>query len=370
MSELPKGWATATVEEVGIPPGTTVDPARYKEEEFELYSVPSYSTGQPEIVIGAEIGSTKQHVEPGDVLVCKIVPHINRVWVVPAKNERRQIASSEWIIVRNKKLHAGFLRYCFSGPDFRAEFLKDLTGIGGSLTRARPQNVKLISIPVAPFLEQNRIVTKLDGLLARSKGARDELARVPVLIKHYEQAILEKAFSGELTKDWRAKSKSILSAVVPRAAVEMKPKYHLAEGADFSAPFEIPDGWQWLRLPELGNLDRGKSKHRPRNDSVLYDGIYPFVQTGEVREADRYLRSYSKTYNDMGLAQSRLWPKGTVCITIAANIAETAILDIEACFPDSVVGFVADEGRVSNSFIEFFLRTMKEQLEAFAPATA
>ncbi|WP_176377474.1 restriction endonuclease subunit S, partial [Escherichia coli] len=105
---------------------------------------------------------------------------------------------------------------------------------------------------------------------------------------------------------------------------------------------------------QLGELNRGKSKHRPRNDPSLYGGDYPFVQTGDVRAADGLLTNYKQTYSKKGLAQSRLWPKGTLCITIAANIAETAILGIDACFPDSVVGFIPQNENISVEYIEFF----------------
>ncbi len=84
----------------------------------------------------------------------------------------------------------------------------------------------------------------------------------------------------------------------------------------------------------------------------LYNGEYPFIQTGDVRNSDHLITSYSQTYNEAGLAQSKLWPKGTLCITIAANIAETGILDFDACFPDSVIGVVANENLTSNKFLE------------------
>ena len=90
----------------------------------------------------------------------------------------------------------------------------------------------------------------------------------------------------------------------------------------------------YKKLNELGLVRRGKSKHRPRNEPSLYGGQYPFVQTGDVKAADLYLSDYTQTYNEKGLAQSRLWDPGTLCITIAANIAETAILAIKACFPE------------------------------------
>ena len=97
--------------------------------------------------------------------------------------------------------------------------------------------------------------------------------------------------------------------------------------------------WRECVLGELGLLKRGKSTHRPRYAFHLYCGAYPFVQTGDVKAAGKYITNYSQTYSEAGLKQSRLWKKGTLCITIAANIADIAILGFDACFPDSVLGF-------------------------------
>jgi type I restriction enzyme S subunit len=151
-----------------------------------------------------------------------------------------------------------------------------------------------------------------------------------------------------------------------------KGRYQEPVGVDGDAAGlpELPVGWVWATLPQLGELARGKSKHRPRNAPHLYGGRYPFIQTGEVRAAEGYITSYTQTYSAAGLAQSRIWPKGTLCITIAANIADTAILGFDACFPDSIVGFVVSEQHADVRFIEYFLRTAKARLEEFAPATA
>ena len=111
--------------------------------------------------------------------------------------------------------------------------------------------------------------------------------------------------------------------------------------------------WQEHSLDELGTVSRGRSRHRPRDAEHLYGGPYPFVQTGDVKKAALYLKDYTQTYSEAGLQQSRLWPKGTLCITIAANIAETAILDIDACFPDSVIGFTADPEKADTKFIKY-----------------
>ena len=136
-------------------------------------------------------------------------------------------------------------------------------------------------------------------------------------------------------------------------------------------PFDLPRGWTWGRFPELGKFSRGKSRHRPRNEPSLYtDGKYPLVQTGDVARAKGIIRSHTGLYNEKGLAQSKLWPVGTMCITIAANIAETGILGMEACIPDSVVGFIPDAELIGAEYFEFFMRTAKARLQDFAPSTA
>jgi type I restriction enzyme S subunit len=125
--------------------------------------------------------------------------------------------------------------------------------------------------------------------------------------------------------------------------------------------------WQPKRLNQLGTVSRGRSRHRPRDAVHLYGGAYPFVQTGDVKHAGLYITNYTQTYSEAGLAQSKLWPKGTLCITIAANIADTAILDIDACFPDSVIGFIPDPTQSDARFIKYlFDATIKVRAKQFS----
>ncbi len=111
--------------------------------------------------------------------------------------------------------------------------------------------------------------------------------------------------------------------------------------------------WVPKSLDELGYVGRGRSRHRPRDAAHLYGGPNPFVQTGDVKHAGLYLTEYTQTYSEAGLAQSRMWPAGTLCITIAANIADTAILGFDACFPDSVIGFIPDDKKADARFIKY-----------------
>lgn len=126
---------------------------------------------------------------------------------------------------------------------------------------------------------------------------------------------------------------------------------------------------EFRTLTEVGTLGRGKSKHRPRNDPDLYGGEYPFIQTGDVKHAPFYLTEYTQTYNAKGLAQSKLWPPGTLCITIAANIADTAILAIPACFPDSILGFTPHERKADVRYAKYCLDAFRGHMEQISKGT-
>lgn len=129
--------------------------------------------------------------------------------------------------------------------------------------------------------------------------------------------------------------------------------------------------WSEKSLDELGYVSRGRSKHRPRDAAHLYGGQYPFVQTGDVKHAGLYLTEYSQTYSEEGLAQSKLWPVGTLCITIAANIADTSILAIDACFPDSVIGFIPDPKKADARFVKYlFDAVLKLRYRQFTQGAA
>lgn len=129
--------------------------------------------------------------------------------------------------------------------------------------------------------------------------------------------------------------------------------------------------WSEKSLDELGFVSRGRSKHRPRDAAHLYGGQYPFVQTGDVKHAGLYLTEYSQTYSEEGLAQSKLWPVGTLCITIAANIADTSILAIDACFPDSVIGFIPDPKKADVRFVKYlFDAVLKLRYRQFTQGAA
>lgn len=137
----------------------------------------------------------------------------------------------------------------------------------------------------------------------------------------------------------------------------------------FGEPKTNLKGWVIHKLGEVGKLDRGRSKNRPRNAPELYGGKYPFIQTGDISNAQGYIRTFQQAYSELGLKQSKLWKAGTLCITIAANIAKTAILTFDSCFPDSVVGFVPIE-KVNTEYVQYWFSFVQKELEETAPESA
>jgi type I restriction enzyme S subunit len=214
-----------------------------------------------------------------------------------------------------------FFLYQYIAPAYRS-FLNSKTIRGATVDRISIKEFPYFPITIPSIEEQRFIVTILDDAFERIDAAiansEKNLANARELFESY----LDKCFNQTMS------------------------------------------GWKHLTLKEISkDFGRGKSKHRPRNDPALYDGDYPFVQTGDVRGADHYIKSYSKTYNATGLAQSKLWPKGTVCITIAANIAETGILSFDSCFPDSVIGVVVNKNIAINEYVEYALQFMRSKLK-------
>ena len=172
-----------TVEEINQYIGTTVNPLDNPDTVYELYSVPSFESQHPEIIKGEDIGSSKITVEDGDVLVCKINPRINRVWVVKWHTSYPLLASSEWIVIRNCDIDSDYLKWYFSSPTFRNLLVSQVAGIGGSLTRAQPKQVAKYPVPLVGKEEQRRIATTLDKVSDLIAKRRAQLDKLDLLVK-------------------------------------------------------------------------------------------------------------------------------------------------------------------------------------------
>lgn len=224
---------------------------------------------------------------------------------------------------------------------------------GTGTPHLNPALLKKQKLVVPNVTEQERIVARIEELFSQLDAGVETLKKTKAQLAVYRQAVLKEAFEGRLTNH-----------------IPVSLSLSWASGEETKTLPVIPEEWHYIALKHLGDLGRGKSKHRPRNDPKLFvDGKYPFIQTGDVKAATNHITTFTKQYGEFGLSQSKLWPKGTLCITIAANIAETAFLGIDACFPDSVVGFTPNDN-VLAEYIRYFIESQKIRLWAFAPATA
>jgi len=202
-----------------------------------------------------------------------------------------------------------------------------------------------------------------------------------MIAEQLKRSILQAAIQGKLAEQLESDGDAhhlLREAQKEKASLikegKIRKEKPLPEITEYEIPFDIPKNWVWCYLQDVGLLQRGKSKHRPRNDPFLFvNGAYPFVQTGDISKAKYQgglITSYSSKYNEEGLKQSKIWAKGTLCITIAANIAETGFLNFNACFPDSAVGFTPLVDETIAQYAKLFIDFTKADIEEFAPATA
>lgn len=243
-------------------------------------------------------------------------------------------------------------------------------------------NVTEALCPIPPLAEQERIVAKIEKLmpLVEEYGkAEEQLTKLNAEFPDkLRKSILQQAVQGKLTE--RDPVDEPASELIKRIKTEkeariksgkIKKEKPLPEITDDEKPFDIPDTWEWVRLSDVAEVARGKSKHRPRNDKMLYEnGEIPLIQTGDVARAKNIITNCNTYYNEKGLAQSRLWKSGTLCLTIAANIADVAVLGIDACFPDSIVGINGYAPITSNKYFMYMLEAFQEILDRKATKSA
>ena len=413
MTDLPRGWAMGRLAEVceinprvdksAIEPDTVVS--------FVAMPAVEAETGKIDVSETRTFAQVKQGYTPfkkGDVLFAKITPCMEngKMAIVPAMVSEHGFGSTEFHVVRAAQgVEPKYIYHAVSNQGFRYHAEHNMTGAVGQ-KRVPAAILEEHELGLPPTNEQRRIVEKIETLFDQIEKGVESLQTARTTLGLYRQSLLKSAFEGRLTADWRAQNADKLEApetILARIQRERDTRYKAALAAwqdalaewradgengkkpskpkrpddlavvsqDESASLpDVPHEWSYTKLANLGNLGRGKSKHRPRNDKRLFSGPYPFIQTGEVKAAGRYITDYEATYSEFGLEQSKIWPIGTLCITIAANIAETAFLTFEACFPDSVVGFSTFEEIISPKFVELFIKSVRVNIEAYAPATA
>lgn len=260
---------------------------------------------------------------PGDVLFSKDGT-VGKVAVIDYDRDFTVLSSLAILRPKREVLHQRFLAYALKSEPMLSQAMHRKSGT--AIRRIVLRDLRNVSLPVPPLAEQERVVKLLDEA--------DELRKL------------------------RAQADRRAADLIPALFHEM-----------FGDPLANPKCWPQSLFAEVGKLDRGRSKNRPRDEPCLYGGEHPFIQTGDVANANGQITTHTQTYSEKGLAQSRMWPTGTLVITIAANIGKTAILTFPACFPDSMVGFVPSK-KVLVDYVRQWLVTMESHLEEAAPQMA
>ena len=347
----------------------------------------------------------KYLLSANDILIARTGGTIGKSFIVPDAPVKSVFASYLIRVTPPRSMDARYLKI-FLGCPFYWMQLREMSA-GTGQPNVNGQALGRLEIPLPPLAEQKRIVAKVDELmalcdrlalqqeeretrhaaLARASLARFAEAPTPANLQWIfhqsyaippaalRKAILTLAVQGKLVpQDPNDEPAEEFLELIAQRLEKSKGKRSTNNGtaiADEAEPFDLPPGWAWSRFHDLGEFGRGKSKHRPRNDRSLFiGGNHRLVQTGDVARAKGTIKTHTGLYNDVGLEQSKMWPEGTLCITIAANIADSGILGFDACFPDSVVGFIPAPPIPSVRYFEYFIRTAKEHLEQFAPSTA
>lgn len=231
-----------------------INPAKTPDTVFEMYSVPIYETGHPEYLRGSQIASNKAVVEKNDILVCKINPRINRVWIVSDESDNLNIASSEWIVVRNNEYNPEFLAWYFRTPRFQKLMTSEVTGIGGSLTRAQPKSVAEYPVPVLDRNTQNEIVARLNKCKIIIDSKEQELEQLDTLVKSRFVELFGDPYVNPL-KWKRLKIKDAVT-IEPQNGLYKPQSDYVADGT--GTPILRIDGFYNGRVTDFGSLKRLK----------------------------------------------------------------------------------------------------------------
>lgn len=298
-----------------------VNPASYPDEIFDLFSIPAFDKSEPDILPGSEIGSSKKAVEPGDVLLSRIVPHIRRAWVVPKGDGRRQIASSEWIVFRSKEFFPPYLRHYLTSDQFHSKFMNTVAGVGGSLLRARPEQVAEFSITLPSLAEQKRIA-----------------------------AILDKADA--------IRRKRIDACELARESVR---NFFLSQ---FGDPILNVKGFDSCPIAEVAKIVTGNTPSR--DDPENYGDGIEWIKSDNINTPSHYLTQSSERLSEIGERKSRPVPAGSTLVTCIAGspscIGNAALADRRVACNQQINAVVPGE-RLIDRFLYAMILVLKPAIQ-------
>ncbi|MDU0479536.1 restriction endonuclease subunit S [Staphylococcus chromogenes] len=334
---IPEHWKWVRFKYLSVFQSKSIDPSKQPTEKFVLYSVPSFNLNQPEELFGSEIGSTKQSVSFNDVLVCKINPRINRVWVVDSASSNT-IASSEWIVMRPSFGISEFYRVYFSSRPFRHLLCSQLSGVGGSLTRAQPKTVEMYPIPLPPLKEQTTIVEFISEKLDSFNSAIRQVQQFLDGFDRYKEILIQAGVSGHLTANWREDN-----------------------GVDRRS---------WTKTT-LGKEFRWSSGGTPsRKQPEFYVGDIPWIKSGELPNGVVRFCEEHISKEAIEKSSTKLIPEGSVLIAMyGATIGKVGILPFPATTNQAIASAVVPEVH-SNWYLFYFLQANRSKFIALGKGGA
>ena len=339
-TQIPKGWRLVRlgdVAEVNCDHWDPADGSPILYLDLTAVIAPGSLASPKELAADDAPSRARRRVHSGDILVSTVRPNL-RGFARVQKAPENLVASTGFAVLTPKAdVDGSFVYHHVMTPPFALELENATTG--QAYPAVRPADVASYELPLPPLGEQQAIAAVLDSVDDAIEGAEAVIAAT------------------EQLRD------SLLRQMLTRGVPGWHTQWKEAPGLGM-----IPADWEVVRLGDVADVERGKFAHRPRNEPRFYGGDIPFIQTGDVVRANGRIKQHSQTLNDLGLSISRLFPAGTIIVTIAANIGETAIADYPVAFPDSLVG-VTPHG-INTNFLEYFLRTQKGRLNQFAPESA
>lgn len=291
--------------------GGSTDPSKYPNKDFILYSIPAYDAGTPEVLSGSQIGSAKKNVQTGDVLLSRIVPHIRRSWIVAEHTNNDLIASGEWIVFRDTRFDAAYLKHFLLSDPFHGQFMQTVAGVGGSLLRARPDYVGRIEIPLPPLDEQKRIAAILD----KADQLRQKRRQAITLLDSLTQSIFLEMFGDPVSnpKGWPEKTMSALTTSRLGKMLDQKKMHGLS-----TYPYLANLNVQWNRLV-LDDLRRMGFSAAEKEEFALNYGDLLICEGGEIGRCAIWRNELSDCYYQKALHRVRC--------------------DLELCVPEYLLWF-------------------------------
>lgn len=340
MSDVPTGWSidrlkdVAAINAVALSAGTDPD---YEFDYLEISNVDYYGIVDPNAIERLRFedapSRARRRVAAGNTVISSVRPNLQAVAFF-ANVPTHLVCSTGFNVVapHPRKLSPQFAYYYLVSENARQHFEAAATGVGYPAVDDKAFNATVVPLP--PLPEQQRIAEYLDASCAAIDATVAAKRRQLETLDALRKTIIHRA---------------VTHGLHPKA--EMK-----SSGLDWVS--EVPAHWQVQQIKRTCSLVRGQFTHRPRNDPALYDGPHPFVQTGDITAAGKYIRTFSQTLNEHGLSVSKTFPRGTLVMSIAANIGDVAILDFEACFPDSMIGMIPGH-KTCLDYLFYLMRTMK-----------